>query len=145
MNEQNNFPTYIGGGDLWNEPIPTPTPLYQRRPLATVIVTLILIVATALVISVLLKPARANDVIAYPTNSAGWSVCQGGVCAWGDGPLPNPYIRNVPQPESQDEKDAIAERDRAWVKACDPKPVRDRYGVMRYQYAVLGCEFGSRP
>lgn len=124
-----------------------PEPLYQRRPLVSVTATLVFIVVAAILFCALgqafFKPAHANDVIAYPTNTAGWSVCSGGVCAWGEGALPSPNIRQVPQPESQADKDAAAERDRQWVKACDPKLVRDRYGVMHYQYVKAGCEFGS--
>ena len=124
-----------------------PEPLYQRRPFVSVTATLVFIVVVAILLCALgqafFKPARANDVVAYPTNSAGWSVCQGGMCVWGDGAPPNPYVRAVPQPETQADKDAAAERDREWVKACDPKLVRDHYGVKRYQYAKLGCEFGS--
>jgi hypothetical protein len=121
-------------------------PLYQRRPLVTVILTLALIVAAAIVLCAVFapKPVKANDVMTYLTgNGSGWSVCNGGVCVWGNGSLPSPNIRNIPQPELQEDKDAVAARDRDWAKACDPKPVRDRYGVMRYQYAKEGCEFGS--
>ena len=124
-----------------------PEPLYQRRPLVSVTATLVFIVVVAILLCALgqafFKPAHANDVIAYPTNPSGWSVCQGGVCAWGNGSLPNPNIREVPQSESQEDKDAVAERDRQWVKACDPKLIRDRYGVKRYTYSKPGCEFGS--
>jgi len=41
-----------------------------------------------------------------------------------------------------DEKRAAAERERLWVKHCDPQIDFDRYGVARYHYAAPGCEFG---
>ena len=58
------------------------------------------------------------------------------------GPLVDPYVRQVPQPTSDDEKRAAAERERLWVKHCDPQIDFDRYGVARYHYAAPGCEFG---
>lgn len=118
----------------------TTVPFYQRHPLAVVIGTLALIVVLALVFSAAFKSARANDVIAYPTNNAGWSICQGPVCVWGDGLLPNPYVRTVPPPA---DPAAAAERERKWIADCKPTLARDHYGVMRYQYAKAGCEFGS--
>ena len=121
-------------------------PLYQHRPLATVILTLLGILLAAIILSVFLKPdrpAHANDVIAYPTNPAGWSVCQGGVCEWGNGALPNPNIRAVPQPESQADKDAADAREREWVQRCNPTITFDHFGVRRYIYNHDGCEFGK--
>ncbi len=77
--------------------------------------------------------AKANDAVANPQSNAGWNVCQNGVCTWGEGPLPNPNIRIVPPRNS----------DGGWDKQCDPKAVRDRYGVQRYVYSKPGCEFGT--
>lgn len=57
-------------------------------------------------------------------------------------PLRDPYVRQVPQPTSADEKAAAAERDRLWVEHCKPTLVNDRYGVARYHYVAAGCEFG---
>lgn len=125
----------------------TPTPFYQRRPLAVVVATLAFIVAVAVALAMLahtfVRPAHANDVVAYPMNSAGWSLCTGGFCAWGEGSPPNPYVRTVPQPESQADKDAAVAREHKWVEDCKPALVRDRYGVQRYTYSKSGCEFGS--
>ena len=124
-------------------------PLYQRRPLATVIATLFFIVVVAIVLSALgqaffAKPAHASDTtFIAPPSASGWMIEQGGVRVWGEGPLPNPYIRSVPQPELQADKDTADARERAWVKACEPKLVRDHYGVQRYTYSKPGCEFGS--
>ena len=86
-----------------------------------------------------------NGVLAIPMTNNGYSVCQGGVCVWGEGDLPNPNIRHVPQPETEADKAAAAERDRKWVEDCHPKLIRDPLGVMRYEYMVPGCEYGSRP
>lgn len=29
MTQESNFPTYVGGGDLWEEPIPSPLKWWQ--------------------------------------------------------------------------------------------------------------------
>jgi hypothetical protein len=83
-----------------------------------------------------------SAVLALPTTDSGYSVCSGGVCQWGTGALPNPYIRQVPQPETAEERAAAAERERAWVERCHPVIVPDKFGVGRYQYSAAGCEFG---
>jgi len=77
---------------------------------------------------------------------SGYVICQGGqgvdACQWGDGALPNPYIRQVPQPATAEERAAAAERERAWVERCLPVIEPDRFGVDRYHYSAAGCEFG---
>lgn len=60
-------------------------------------------------------------------------------------PLVNPYVRQVPQPTSDEDKEAQRQRDMLWVHECSPELVRDRYGVSRYHYNDPGCVFGSHP
>ena len=58
------------------------------------------------------------------------------------GPAGDPYIRTVPQPDTEAEKERAAARDRKWIDRCRPVIAQDRYGVPRYHYAAAGCEFG---
>jgi hypothetical protein len=58
------------------------------------------------------------------------------------GPAGDPYIRTVPQPETEVDKERAAARDRRWIDRCHPTIAQDRYGVPRYHYAAAGCEFG---
>lgn len=62
------------------------------------------------------------------------------VARWGD--ARDPYVRTVPQPADDAERNHAAERDRKWEARCKPTIAQDRYGVPRYQYAAPGCEFG---
>jgi hypothetical protein len=62
------------------------------------------------------------------------------VLRWGQ--ARNPYIRTVPQPTDEAARAQAAERDRKWEQRCKPTIAQDRYGVPRYQYSALGCEFG---
>ena len=62
------------------------------------------------------------------------------VVRWGE--AGDPYIRTVPQPASETERNQAAERDRKWEERCKPTITQDRYGVPRYQYSAPGCEFG---
>jgi hypothetical protein len=48
----------------------------------------------------------------------------------------------VPQSENEAEKERATARDRKWIDRCHPTIAQDRYGVPRYHYAALGCEFG---
>lgn len=100
------------------------------------------IIVAALVGAALTHNANAG-VLALPQTPNGYSICQGGICVWGEGSLPNPYIRHVPEPQTEAEKAEAARRDHEWMLACEPKLIRDRYGVMRYAYSKPGCEFGS--
>jgi len=86
-------------------------------------------------------PAHVDTTFIAPPTNSGWMIEQNGVRIWGEGAPPNPYVRHVPPP---DDPAAAAARERKWVAECDPKLVRDRYGVQRYTYAA-GCEFGSHP
>jgi hypothetical protein len=58
------------------------------------------------------------------------------------GPASDPYIRAVPQPENEADKERSAARDRRWIERCHPTIAQDRYGVPRYHYVAAGCEFG---
>ncbi len=77
---------------------------------------------------------------------SGTGGCVGGRggfnCAFRAGPPGDPYIRPVPQPENDGDKDRAAARDRKWIEHCRPTIAQDRYGVPRYHYAAVGCEFG---
>jgi len=104
----------------------------------------VLIALAALgIIAFVVATAGHADVLAIPMNNNGWSVCQGGICQWGTGALPNPNIRHVPQPQTEEEKKAARGADEQWQHDCQPTLVRDHYGVKRYQYSKVGCEFGS--
>jgi hypothetical protein len=63
-------------------------------------------------------------------------------CVLRVGPAGDPYIRLVPAPETDAEKERSAERDRKWIDRCRPVIAQDHYGVPRYHYAAPGCEFG---
>lgn len=58
------------------------------------------------------------------------------------GPAGDPYVRTVPQPLSDEERERAAARDRKWIDRCHPTIAQDRFGVPRYHYAARGCEFG---
>ena len=62
------------------------------------------------------------------------------VVRWGE--AGDPYVRLVPQPTDQAEKDRAAQRDQKWQERCRPTVAQDYYGVPRYQYSAPGCEFG---
>jgi hypothetical protein len=54
----------------------------------------------------------------------------------------DPYVRTVPQPETEADREQAAARDRKWIDRCHPTIAQDRYGVPRYHYTAAGCEFG---
>jgi hypothetical protein len=58
------------------------------------------------------------------------------------GPAGDPYVRTIPQPETDEDKERAAARDRKWIDRCHPIITQDRFGVPRYRYATSGCEFG---
>jgi hypothetical protein len=64
-------------------------------------------------------------------------------CAMQWRPPVDPFVRIVPQPADPAEQAEATRRDRKWVAYCKPFVVQDRYGVSRYQYAHVGCEFGA--
>jgi len=62
------------------------------------------------------------------------------VVRWGE--AGDPYIRTVPEPVNQAERERAAQRDHKWQERCKPVIAQDRYGVPRYRYSAPGCEFG---
>jgi hypothetical protein len=54
----------------------------------------------------------------------------------------SPHVIRVPAPQSADEVAAADARDRRWAERCRPQIRQDRYGMPRYSYAAVGCEFG---
>jgi hypothetical protein len=82
--------------------------------------------------------AHADGVVLGGCLGGGGSVnC---VVRWGE--AGDPYVRQVPAPIDEVEKQHAAERDKRWEQRCRPTIAQDRYGVPRYQYAAPGCEFG---
>jgi hypothetical protein len=63
-------------------------------------------------------------------------------CATLWAPSRDPFIRHVPPPADAAALARARERDRRWVDRCRPILTQDRYGVLRYHYAMPGCEFG---
>jgi hypothetical protein len=57
-------------------------------------------------------------------------------------PAGDPYVRAVPEVLGDEAKAQASLRDQKWLAHCRPRVVRDIYGVARYQYATLGCEYG---
>jgi hypothetical protein len=80
---------------------------------------------------------------------AQWTVktkCYYGTCTESVQPgVPGTSLANiiqVPGPANDEERREAAERDKRWVSACKPTLRQDRLGMVRYQYALPGCEFG---
>jgi hypothetical protein len=63
-------------------------------------------------------------------------------CVLRVGPAGDPYVRTVPQPETDADKARATERDQKWLQRCRPIIAQDRYGVPRYHYAAAGCDLG---
>ena len=63
-------------------------------------------------------------------------------CVLRVGPAGDPYVRTVPQAETDAEKASATERDQKWLQRCRPIVAQDRYGVPRYHYAAAGCDLG---
>jgi hypothetical protein len=63
-------------------------------------------------------------------------------CVLRVGPAGDPYVRTVPQPETDAGKASATERDQKWLQRCRPIIAQDRYGVPRYHYAAAGCDLG---
>jgi hypothetical protein len=92
------------------------------------------VVATAL----MLTSIHAAEVGGFSCVGGSGSVN----CIGQSGPGGDPNVRTLPQPFSDDEREAARARDRKWVAQCQPIIDRDRYGVARYHYAMRGCEYG---
>jgi hypothetical protein len=96
-----------------------------------------------------LLAASALSVVtltAADADTVGVGGCTGGRgsinCVFRVGPAGDPYIRTVPQPENETDKERATARDHKWIDRCHPTIAQDRYGVPRYRYAAAGCEFG---
>jgi hypothetical protein len=74
-----------------------------------------------------------------------WS-CVGGWrdfnCVEQSGPAGDPYVRLVPEPLGDGDRQRLQARDQKWLTRCHPTVEHDRYGVARYYYSAPGCEFG---
>jgi hypothetical protein len=57
--------------------------------------------------------------------------------------LVNPYVIQVPAPQSEQDVAETASRERLWEARCKPVIRQDQYGVRRYHYAAPGCENGK--
>jgi hypothetical protein len=108
-----------------------------RARMATRVFVLGVIGAAAFCVTMAIHAAHAEGYIVSCDMSVGVTCFAG--------PMHDPYVRQVPQPTSEDEKAAARARDEQWVKDCAPTLVRDRYGVSRYHYNDPGCVFGSHP
>jgi hypothetical protein len=93
----------------------------------------------AVTVSVMMStPAHAQGVIVG--GCAGRWGAFSCVTRWGI--AEDPYVRSVPQPQSEAEQAGAMARDHKWLNRCKPILAEDRYGVSRYIYAAPGCEFG---
>jgi hypothetical protein len=83
-------------------------------------------------------PAQADKLIVGGcTGSWGSFNCVARI-----GVATDPYVRQVPQPETEAEKTRATARDHRWIDRCRPVITQDRLGVPRYHYSAPGCEFG---
>lgn len=100
--------------------------------------TLCAFAPAAFVVAVSLTNAQAD------TLGVGGCVGGGGAfnCVVRIGPAGDPYVRTIPQPQTDADRERTEARDRKWIDRCRPTIAQDRYGVPRYHYAALGCEFG---
>jgi hypothetical protein len=62
------------------------------------------------------------------------------VARWGE--PTDPYVRKVPEPVDDADRQRSAERERKWEARCRPQIAQDYFGVPRYLYAAPGCQFG---
>jgi hypothetical protein len=81
-------------------------------------------------------------------NAAGYGGGSSG--GYGDGgcveiqrELVNPYVIQVPQPQTEKDIADAAARERLWQARCRPVIRQDQYGVRRYHYSAPGCEYGK--
>jgi hypothetical protein len=96
-------------------------------------------IAGVFTLSIATSAAGAEDTIGI----IGCVGAPGSVnCVLRVGPAGDPYVRTVPQPDTEADKARAAERDRKWLARCRPIVAQDHYGVPRYHYAAAGCEFG---
>ncbi len=93
---------------------------------------------SAMILGLILSAAYADGMfVGGCVGQQGSLNCVG---RWGD--ATDPYIRKVPEPADDAERQRSAERERRWEARCRPTIAQDRFGVPRYLYAARGCEFG---
>jgi hypothetical protein len=92
-----------------------------------------------LTLSAVTSAGAVEGSIRVDTCFGGWWTSQ---CVTRWAPAGDPFIRTVPQPQTEEEKARAAERDHRWLQRCRPVVAQDRYGVPRYHYAAAGCDFG---
>jgi hypothetical protein len=91
-----------------------------------------------LVLSMMVAPARSEPVEGVSTfNCYGTRYMASCVESFRSGSF-SPHVIKVPATPSADAE----ARDRRWVERCRPQIRQDRYGMPRYSYAAVGCEFG---
>ncbi len=109
----------------------TPSASWSAAPFGAAIILSVMSVMTW-------TPAQAGGF-------SDWS-CVGGWkgfnCVERWGPAIDPYVRLVPQPLGEAEKERVLVHERKWLARCHPVLAHDRYGVARYHYSASGCEFG---
>ncbi len=101
--------------------------------------TLSVFAPSACIIAVLFLTAAHADTV-----GVGGCVGSRGAfnCVVRVGPAGDPYVRTIPQPQTDADRERAEARDRKWIDRCHPTIAQDRYGVPRYHYAAWGCEFG---
>lgn len=82
--------------------------------------------------------ARADQLLVF--GCTGWTGSINCVGRYGE--AGDPYVRQVPQADTEADKARTTERDRKWIDRCRPAITQDRFGVPRYHYTARGCEFG---
>jgi hypothetical protein len=82
------------------------------------------------------------------SSGQGYEACvdsgSGFICSerWGGRAGGFPLIVRIPAPPGERETSEAAARERRWTEYCRPSVYYDNYGVGRYTYAAVGCEFG---
>ena len=94
-----------------------------------------------LVLSMMSAPARSGWDGVETWNCYGSRNMRSCIATYRSGRF-NPYVINVPGPQSPEEREAAEARDRRWVERCRPLIRQDRYGMPRYSFGAPGCEFG---
>ncbi len=101
------------------------------------------IVAAAFALSFIASAALVNPADAQVIETGGCIASWGTFnCADLWAAPSDPFLRLAPQPTTPDAQAHAREHDRRWVDRCRPSIRQDRYGVVRYHYAMPGCEFG---
>ena len=96
--------------------------------------------ASATMLSVLNVPIAEADSTFENCVTSGWSVTCAEVWGGGGGGLGRVIL--IPGPHTDEERAGLSDRDRRWTARCQPSMRYDRYGVARYTYTAVGCEFG---